>query len=191
MVCPSSEVFSHTTEVGGEVSVSEFMGRLSSCAPELKIYPVKRAETGYPALTSVITMRSLLVLFSLVGHALAQGFNVQGTVEAFPRIPGLGKNVTTLHLSELGSTDEFTSLVHPKFPHHQVRVKKTKFCDPTVKFVYRLSKGTRPNPRRHVVSTPDTSTSMLARNTSSSTSSRVAAIQKKVNTFIVSCVRTF
>ena len=40
-----------------------------------------------------------------------------------------------MHLSELGSTEEFTTLVHPKFPYHQVRVKKTDFCDPTVKFV--------------------------------------------------------
>ena len=84
-----------------------------------------------------LDMRSLtlLVLVSLVGSALAQGFNVQQTVESFSRIPPLARNVTTMHLSELGSTDEFTTLVHPRFPYHQVRVKKTDFCDLTVKFV--------------------------------------------------------
>ena len=32
--------------------------------------------------------------------------------------------------------DEFTTLTHPSFSRHQVRVKKTNFCDPTVKCVY-------------------------------------------------------
>lgn len=27
----------------------------------------------------------------------------------------------------------FTTLAHPRFPAHQVRIKKTEFCDPTVK----------------------------------------------------------
>lgn len=29
----------------------------------------------------------------------------------------------------------YTALTHPRFPAHQVRVKKTDFCDPTVKYV--------------------------------------------------------
>ncbi|KAF9779565.1 peptidase S10 serine carboxypeptidase [Thelephora terrestris] len=37
-----------------------------------------------------------------------------------------------MHLSELESMDEFATLSHPKFPYHQVRIKKTGFCDPTV-----------------------------------------------------------
>ena len=37
------------------------------------------------------------------------------------------------HLSEL-STDSYTALVHPRFPGHRVRVKKTEFCDNTVKY---------------------------------------------------------
>ena len=80
-------------------------------------------------------MRSLLALISLASCALAHGFDTQEPTGAFPGIPRLGRNVTTMHLSELGSTDEFTALVHPKFPYHQVRIKKTEFCDPTVKFV--------------------------------------------------------
>jgi len=83
-------------------------------------------------------MRSLLVLILLAGCALAQGFNIvnaQEPIGYFPGVPDLGRNVTTMLLSELGSTDDFTALVHPKFPYHQVRIKKTKFCDPTVKSV--------------------------------------------------------
>lgn len=30
-------------------------------------------------------------------------------------------------------TDSFTALKHPSFPSHQVRIKLTNFCDPTVK----------------------------------------------------------
>ncbi|KAG6829682.1 hypothetical protein H0H92_003800 [Tricholoma furcatifolium] len=37
----------------------------------------------------------------------------------------------TMHLSSVAS-DEFTALSHPRFPNHQVRVKKSHFCDPTV-----------------------------------------------------------
>jgi len=102
------------------------------------------AQVDGQALTSTTTMRSLLALVSLASCTLAQRFNVQDPIGSFPGVPDLGRNVTTMHLSELGSTDDFTTLVHPKFPGHQVRVKKTKFCDPTVKFVSHLLKH---NPR--------------------------------------------
>lgn len=52
-----------------------------------------------------------------------------------PGIHGLVHNaseVDTLHLSSITS-DEYNTLSHTRFPHHQVRVKKTQFCDPTVK----------------------------------------------------------
>ena len=83
-------------------------------------------------------MRSLLALVSLASYAFAQRFNVQEPLGSFSAVPKLEGNVTTMHLSELGSTDEFTTLVHPRFPYYQVRVKKTNFCDPTVKFVSRF-----------------------------------------------------
>lgn len=41
----------------------------------------------------------------------------------------------TLTLASIKSTDEFTTLIHPDIPGHRVRVKKTNFCDPTVKYV--------------------------------------------------------
>lgn len=126
-LCPSSGAAFHTAEVGREDCLlsSHGLGR----------NPVKQVDPA--SVTTTITMRSLPVLISLVGCTLAQGFNVQETVKSFPHVPELGRNVTTMHLSELRSTDEFTTLDHPKFPYHQVRVKKTKFCDPTVKFVFR------------------------------------------------------
>ncbi|KXN81640.1 Carboxypeptidase Y [Leucoagaricus sp. SymC.cos] len=42
-----------------------------------------------------------------------------------------GSELATLHLSSV-PPHGFTVLSHPHFPHHQVRVKKTQFCDPTV-----------------------------------------------------------
>ena len=41
------------------------------------------------------------------------------------------------HLSSIGDS-EYTALTHLRFPNHRVRIKKSNFCDPTVKlaFVY-------------------------------------------------------
>ena len=44
-------------------------------------------------------------------------------------------NDTTLQLSSITEEHAYTALTHPAFPAHQVRVKRTKFCDPTVKYV--------------------------------------------------------
>lgn len=38
------------------------------------------------------------------------------------------------HMSRL-TTDEFTTLTHPAFPRHRVRMKKADWCDPAVKYV--------------------------------------------------------
>lgn len=40
--------------------------------------------------------------------------------------------VQPLHLSTIAA-DTYTHLAHPNFPGHRVRVKKSNFCDPTVK----------------------------------------------------------
>ena len=44
---------------------------------------------------------------------------------------------STINLSSIGDS-EYTALAHPRFPNHRVRIKKSNFCDPTVKlaFVY-------------------------------------------------------
>lgn len=41
--------------------------------------------------------------------------------------------IAPLHLSSITSKDAFTTLNHPRFPNHSVRVKKSDFCDSTVK----------------------------------------------------------
>ena len=40
-----------------------------------------------------------------------------------------------ISLASITDVDSFVALTHPSFPAHQVRVKKTEFCDPTVKYV--------------------------------------------------------
>ena len=42
-------------------------------------------------------------------------------------------NFTTMNLSDLELRDGFTIFSHPSFSNYQVRIKKTDFCDPTVK----------------------------------------------------------
>ncbi|CDO74121.1 hypothetical protein BN946_scf185043.g171 [Trametes cinnabarina] len=64
-------------------------------------------------------------------------FNTAAAVNPLPAYVGTydsSGNVTTRVLSSITSRDKFTSLAHPRFPGHRVRVKKSDFCDPTVKF---------------------------------------------------------
>ncbi|KAI0773779.1 peptidase S10 serine carboxypeptidase [Fomes fomentarius] len=48
-------------------------------------------------------------------------------------LPAGAGNVSTRSLSSIVSQNEFLALSHPRFPAHQVRIKKSEFCDPTVK----------------------------------------------------------
>ena len=41
---------------------------------------------------------------------------------------------TPLESLELLSESQFTTLGHPMFPYHSVRIKKTRFCDETVRY---------------------------------------------------------
>lgn len=43
--------------------------------------------------------------------------------------------VETIHLSSMVSTEDYTVLKHPRHRGHSVRIKKTEFCDSTVKYV--------------------------------------------------------
>ena len=43
----------------------------------------------------------------------------------------LGRQVQALSLSDVGPSS-FIKLFHPRFPGHSIRIKKAKFCDPTV-----------------------------------------------------------
>ena len=44
--------------------------------------------------------------------------------------------VTPLESLSLLSSNEFSTLKHPLYPRHSVRIKKSQFCDGTVGYVY-------------------------------------------------------
>lgn len=46
--------------------------------------------------------------------------------------PNNAPKSTINNLSSIGHSD-FAAFTHPGFPSHRIRVKKTNFCDPTVK----------------------------------------------------------
>ena len=50
---------------------------------------------------------------------------------------------TINHLSSIGDS-EFTALTHPRFPNQRVRIKKSNFCDPTVKLILFIAIFTLP-----------------------------------------------
>jgi hypothetical protein len=74
---------------------------------------------------------ALLRLSALAGAALASAqhpFDLPS-----PRIFNPGHGNSTAHLSSVSASSEFTTLGHAAFPRHSVRIKKSDFCDPTVK----------------------------------------------------------
>ncbi|OSD01828.1 peptidase S10 serine carboxypeptidase [Trametes coccinea BRFM310] len=85
----------------------------------------------FPAILAVALLLSRALASSQVLFEAATG--LAGVVNPLPvgtyNPPG---NVTTRALSSIASRDEFTSLAHPRFPGHRVRLKKSDFCDPTV-----------------------------------------------------------
>ena len=79
----------------------------------------------------------VLTSIGLALTALAQFKPLSNAYEVQFRIDDGGSdhaaNINTLLLSNLVPGDDFITLNHPSFPAHQVRVKKTEFCDSTVK----------------------------------------------------------
>lgn len=75
-----------------------------------------------------------LFLLADLSLAAADGQHPQFPLHVLPNNTTDG-HATRLPLSLLTSmhTDHYTALANPRFPRHQVRVKKTNFCDPTVK----------------------------------------------------------
>ncbi|KIJ27001.1 hypothetical protein M422DRAFT_191548, partial [Sphaerobolus stellatus SS14] len=65
-----------------------------------------------------LTLTTLWLLIPVLGSQVP--FNTESSLQ-----------VTPLHLNSISET--FTALKHPSFPAHQVRIKRTDFCDPTVK----------------------------------------------------------
>ncbi|KAI0751275.1 peptidase S10 serine carboxypeptidase [Daedaleopsis nitida] len=84
-------------------------------------------------LSTVVTW----VVLALGTTVVAQQVVLNGPAALRPFIPGSANNlpvanVSTRSLASVASQDEFLALSHPRFPVHQVRIKKSEFCDPTV-----------------------------------------------------------
>ncbi len=82
-----------------------------------------------------------------------------------------------LHLSSLQS-ENFIALSHPKYPAHSLRIKKSNFCDPTVKYVTFFPLC--PSSKGCTVSTRVISTLTTVLSICSSTFSRAEQVQSKV-----------
>ena len=73
---------------------------------------------------------------------LAAAVVAQGQIQTFlsPAEHSDLTNSLGFELSAIAQQDAYVALTHRRFPAHQVRVKKTAFCDPTVKYVlYQLT----------------------------------------------------
>lgn len=73
------------------------------------------------------------VALGAVAGAQQVAFGVGASMRPMDAASNLLGNVSTRSLASVTSQDAFVALTHPKFPAHQVRIKKSEFCDPTVK----------------------------------------------------------
>lgn len=104
--------------------------------------------------------------------------NSEGGLEFRLREPS---DFATAHLSEVHSTDHFVALSHPDFPSHGVRIKKTEFCDSTVKCVILGCEGLVLTIESiPIVFIPDISTSIMEQSIFSSTFSKAEETLMKV-----------
>ena len=91
----------------------------------------------------MFALKGLLTATALAAYAAAQqvafdthvraGGGASRTGGSFGLRPEVNATVSTRPLASVTSQDAFVALAHPRFPAHQVRVKKSDFCDPTVK----------------------------------------------------------
>lgn len=131
-------------------------------------------------------LAGLIYLICLALASLLVGANTQ-QVLVEEHLGSIGINaseVVNLHLSAIPH-NQFTALSHPRFPHHQVRVKKTEFCDPTVKYVT-VFYGTIKFTPYHTVYIQVILMLMLERNICFSTSLRVAGLPTRVRYYLLS-----
>ncbi|TFK85892.1 peptidase S10 serine carboxypeptidase [Polyporus arcularius HHB13444] len=71
------------------------------------------------------------IALGVVVSAQQVAFDVGASIRPVGTV-SLPGNVWTRYLADITSHDAFVALRHPRFPAHQVRVKKSEFCDPTV-----------------------------------------------------------
>ena len=91
--------------------------------------------------SKICGLLACLVTVAVSTHAWYQNPYGAGVLNAAPSPNNLGFNnapkSTINHLSSIGDS-EFTALSHSQFPNHRVRIKKSNFCDPTVKLALSL-----------------------------------------------------
>ena len=71
-------------------------------------------------------------LLCVAGAVVAQKYRFDNPQVAF-HAKNQSTDLAKMQLSSVVDEAAFTTLIHPNFPTYQVRVKKTAFCDPTVK----------------------------------------------------------
>ena len=91
----------------------------------------------YRILSLAMMLLKAFAYLTLASSALAQlPFAYDRVLQASSKLTSHHvANITTMHLSSIATGEGYTTLSHPRYPAHQVRVKKTDFCDPTVKYV--------------------------------------------------------
>jgi carboxypeptidase C (cathepsin A) len=84
----------------------------------------------------LMVFKSLVFSSLLLPKALATLVNPIVLQQSLPQVvtyDPLPRHMPEIDLSSLSST-EFSTLGHPTYPEHRIRIKETKgFCDPTVK----------------------------------------------------------
>lgn len=84
----------------------------------------------------MLTLFVAMLLASLVYAGALQNvlFDGNGT-GTHPRLAthAPATNISSLHMSLVDLGTKYTALSHPSYPDHSVRIKKSDFCDPTVK----------------------------------------------------------
>jgi hypothetical protein len=83
----------------------------------------------YSALLSCIAISPVLGYGQTVLNDNARNNRLQAPASVLQVIDD---GLKLINMSSIAS-NEFTALSHPRFPNHRVRIKKSNFCDPTVK----------------------------------------------------------
>jgi cathepsin A (carboxypeptidase C) len=83
-----------------------------------------------------------MLMLRAITFGLGIVFVASGGQEYLSNLHKLQSNIydaglfTPLESLELLSESRFSTLGHPLFPNHSVRIKKTRFCDETVRYTY-------------------------------------------------------
>lgn len=149
LVEPRSNFFGGRTEISEKDS---HHGPLLAVRTSFHLWPDSVDQSGrsmcsggeldlnepFPATTMSTVKAAFCIAVLALSGALASVQAVLGTSEHIYSQQNHGSiNASdtiadTLHLSAL-NLDGYTALSHPRFPNHRIRVKKSNFCDPTVK----------------------------------------------------------